>query len=156
MENWSDKEMDTLPISSLLHFLSGFYMKCAAKEMLKYDLKPPVGRLLMLIHTMDHPSQRELADYMHFTPPTVTVMLTKLEQKGLVIRTQDDQDQRVTHISLTDEGEACLNRTDKSWKALDEALFEGISQDECDSMRSLLIKMIRNLQNSCHRKDENK
>jgi DNA-binding MarR family transcriptional regulator len=49
-------------------------------------------------------SQRELAGCLHVSPPTVTAMLQKMEQDGLVERWNDGDDQRVTRIRLTTEG----------------------------------------------------
>jgi len=54
-------------------------------------------------------SQRELAEKVRLAPPTVTAMLQKMERGGLIERTADETDQRVTRIRLTDAGRA-LNR----------------------------------------------
>jgi len=51
-------------------------------------------------------SQRDLAERMRLAPPTVTAMLQKMERGGLVERTADESDQRVTRIRLTDTGRA--------------------------------------------------
>jgi len=49
-------------------------------------------------------SQRELAEFLHLSPPTVTTMLQKMEQDGLIERWGDETDQRVMRIRLTEEG----------------------------------------------------
>jgi len=49
-------------------------------------------------------SQRELAEFLHLSPPTVTAMLQKMEQDGLVERWNDEKDQRITRIRLTEGG----------------------------------------------------
>ena len=49
-------------------------------------------------------SQRELAEFLHLSPPTVTTMLQKMEQDGLIERWGDEADQRVTRIRLTEQG----------------------------------------------------
>jgi DNA-binding MarR family transcriptional regulator len=54
-------------------------------------------------------SQRELSEMVHLAPPTVTAMLQRMERSGLIERWQDEDDQRVTRIRLTDAGSA-LNR----------------------------------------------
>jgi DNA-binding MarR family transcriptional regulator len=41
-------------------------------------------------------SQRELAEKVGLAPPTVTAMLQKMERGGLIERTGDENDQRVT------------------------------------------------------------
>lgn len=51
-------------------------------------------------------SQRELAEMVHLAPPTVTAMLQKMEKAGLIERWDDEEDQRVTRIRLTETGRA--------------------------------------------------
>lgn len=49
-------------------------------------------------------SQRELAEMVHLAPPTVTAMLQKMEKAGLIERWDDEEDQRITRIRLTETG----------------------------------------------------
>jgi DNA-binding MarR family transcriptional regulator len=51
-------------------------------------------------------SQRELAEKVRLAPPTVTAMLQKMERGGLIERTGDENDQRVTRLRLTESGRA--------------------------------------------------
>lgn len=49
-------------------------------------------------------SQSELAEALHVSRPTVTVMLQKLEAAGALERHTDDHDQRITRLYLTPQG----------------------------------------------------
>jgi DNA-binding MarR family transcriptional regulator len=49
-------------------------------------------------------SQRDLAEMLHLSRPTVTTMLQRLEQHGVVERRTDLQDQRLTRVYLTPTG----------------------------------------------------
>ncbi|MHB1477218.1 MAG: MarR family winged helix-turn-helix transcriptional regulator [Coriobacteriia bacterium] len=49
-------------------------------------------------------SQSDLADALHVSRPTVTVMLQKLEAAGALERRTDEHDQRVTRLFLTPRG----------------------------------------------------
>lgn len=55
-------------------------------------------------------SQSELADALHVSRPTVTVMLQKLEATGAIERRTDEHDQRVTRLSLTPRGAELAER----------------------------------------------
>jgi DNA-binding MarR family transcriptional regulator len=51
-------------------------------------------------------SQRDLAEHLHLAPPTVTVMLQKMEKAGVIERHPDENDQRLTRIGFTEKGRA--------------------------------------------------
>ena len=49
-------------------------------------------------------SQRDLADALHLSPPTVSKMLQAMQKAGAVERRPDAADQRLTRVFLTDAG----------------------------------------------------
>ena len=53
-------------------------------------------------------SQKQLAERVGITPPSMTVALRKMEEKGYVTRRQDEKDQRVVKIHLAPKGEECI------------------------------------------------
>jgi len=67
---------------------------------------PAQSGCLQVIAHHEGISQRELADMMHLSAPTVTTMVQKLERNGLIERTDDPSDQRVTRLKLTEAGRA--------------------------------------------------
>jgi DNA-binding MarR family transcriptional regulator len=50
----------------------------------------------------------ELAEAMHLGQSTVTELVNRAAQAGLVTRSSSDLDQRVAHVGLTEEGERRL------------------------------------------------
>lgn len=50
----------------------------------------------------------DLADHERVAPPSITKVVDKLEERGLVAREPDTLDRRVTRVSTTPEGEALL------------------------------------------------
>lgn len=50
----------------------------------------------------------ELAEVEHIAPPTVTKMIAALAERGLVVRTGDADDRRVTRVSITSAGAELL------------------------------------------------
>jgi DNA-binding MarR family transcriptional regulator len=65
---------------------------------------PGAAAVLRVLSAHDGISQRDLADAMHLSRPTITAMLQKMEQHGLIERWDDEADQRLTRIRLTPEG----------------------------------------------------
>lgn len=49
-----------------------------------------------------------LADHERVSPPTITRVVTKLEADGLVHRTPDTEDRRISRVQTTDAGDALL------------------------------------------------
>jgi DNA-binding MarR family transcriptional regulator len=67
---------------------------------------PAQAGCLRMLAAHEGVSQRELAEMLHLSPPAVTTTLQKLETDGLIERTSDAADQRLTRIHLTEEGRA--------------------------------------------------
>jgi DNA-binding MarR family transcriptional regulator len=59
---------------------------------------------LRVVSAHDGISQRELAGELHVAAPTISRMLQGMERAGLVERRDDQHDQRVTRVYLTDRG----------------------------------------------------
>lgn len=53
----------------------------------------------------------ELARVEQVTAPTITRVITKLEQEGLVTRTADADDRRITYVAITEAGHDQLQET---------------------------------------------
>ena len=69
-------------------------------------IHPGQARCLWAISDNDGITQRDLAEMLHLSRPTVTALLQKLEKAGAVQREADAEDQRLTRIRLT-----CTGRT---------------------------------------------
>ena len=53
----------------------------------------------------------DLATAEHVTPPTITKVIARLEEEGLVDRTVDPTDRRITRVSTTREGRRRLEHS---------------------------------------------
>lgn len=58
-------------------------------------------------------SARQLAEHSDLSPATVTQMLESLEAAGLVTRTRSEQDRRVVHTVLTEQGASVVEGRQK-------------------------------------------
>jgi MarR family transcriptional regulator for hemolysin len=70
----------------------------------------------------DGASQRELAELMRIEPPTLVRHLDKLAEEGLVERTPDPHDRRVTRVVVTAAGRRRLRRLHEVVLELDTEL----------------------------------
>jgi Transcriptional regulators len=103
------------------------------------------SRLLLLIAENDGVIQRDLAIEMDVRPSSMTEMLAKMEQLGLVRREQDEKDQRVMHIFLTEQGKNTAEASRKANDQLTEKLFAGLTPEEISEMLRLTEKLTAHL-----------
>lgn len=102
-------------------------------------------RLLLLIAENDGVIQRDLAEEMDVRPSSMTEMIGKMEQMGLVYRRQDEKDQRVMHIFLTEQGRAIVEESKRANAKLTDTLFRGLTEEEVEEMLRLTEKLTAHL-----------
>ncbi len=82
------------------------------------------SRLLRIISRNDGVIQRDIAEEMDASPSSMTEMLVKMEQLGYIIRKQDEKDQCVMHIYLTNKGKVAVEESVNAAKRLTTAFKE--------------------------------
>ena len=112
-------------------------LNCAAHRMLYFISKDE--------ETL--PSQKELAQRLKISPAAVATTLKKLETDGYVerCRAHDGCDCRANEISITDKGRRALTDTEKYFRYVDTTALCGFSDDELDTLCSLLDRIQDNL-----------
>ncbi|SKA74943.1 transcriptional regulator, MarR family [Clostridium sp. USBA 49] len=107
-----------------------------------YPGQPP---LLFALYCKDGQSQRELAEKLIIRPATMTVMLKRMEKSELIIRKQDDKDQRILRVYLTKKGRETCEKLKSTMKVLTEECFCNLTEDEKILLRRLLMQIRDNL-----------
>ena len=101
--------------------------------------------VLSLLAIGDGLSQRELAERTHLKPPTVSVIIKKMVDEGMVELRADDADMRVNRVYLTDIG----RRTDQEnicrIKSVDARGLRGLDEGETAILMELLGRIRDNL-----------
>lgn len=110
-----------------------------------YDVYPGQPPLLMRLSQQDGLRQRELADSMFVKPATLTVMLGRMEKTGLVSRSQDPADQRVSRVYLTDKGRTAAEAVMRAFDEVEARCFAGFLPEEQLLLRRFLLQMQANL-----------
>lgn len=70
------------------------------------DVRPGQGICFNVLLRSDGMTQRDLAQTMHISAPTLSRMLRRMEKAGFVERRADEADQRLTRVYLSDAGRA--------------------------------------------------
>ncbi len=104
------------------------------------------AHLLLHISQNDGVVQRDLAEQLDVRPSSLTEMLVKMEQLGLVQRRPDENDQRLLRIYLTEAGQeaaAELLGTVNDWNG---TLFDCLDPTEREQLQAILAKLAANLE----------
>lgn len=128
-------------VFQLMHFMK--YQ--AMKRMEELELKPSQAGILFSLKRCGELSQKQLAEKVGITPPSMTVAIRKMEEQGYVVRKQDEKDQRVIKIKLTQKGETCIDGIRKVIVDMEDITYQGISREEILLMNRLLTEMKNNL-----------
>lgn len=97
------KEMESSVFFSIFQLMQ-FMKYQGMKRMEELDIKPSQAGILFSLKCWGEQSQRQLAQRVGITPPSMTVALRKMEEKGYVSRKTDEKDQRITRIQLAPKG----------------------------------------------------
>ena len=102
-------------------------------------------QIMRALACSDGCSQLDLVKKTHLKAPTVSVTLRRMEEEGLVQRSADAMDLRVTRVFLTEAGKAHNQRVHERLTEIDTALMEGFSQEEIALLLSFLERMRDNI-----------
>ena len=105
-------------------------------------LHPGQGRLLSLIRENEPVGQKELVELLDIRPSSLSELLKKLEEKGLVSRAQDEADKRNVVVSLTEEGRSLAEQAEQGRDALEAKVFDALSEDELHQLHAIFAKLM--------------
>lgn len=91
------------------------------------------------------PTQKELAERLRISAAAVAVTLDKLETEGCVEKLPLDDDRRANSVKVTKKGMAALASTDEIFKTVDDATFDGLSDEDVSRLISYLDVICENL-----------
>lgn len=98
-----------------------------------------------LMRTDGAPSQKEIAQKFNVTPAAIAMSLKKMEKNGLIERHSSDTDNRVNVITVSEKGKTLFEQTRMIFTQIDEAMFEGVTEEEYSEMKRIFDCMTDNL-----------
>jgi len=138
---------------------------CCDQEMTenleKMDLTASQGQLLTFVfHRGDRPTYaKDIEMSLRLSHPTVSGLLSRLEQKGFLTLETDPKDRRSKRIVLLEKGKTCQARMRQLLAEHEARLVRGFTPEEREQFQDLLQRAIQNLhpENGCvHQKEETK
>ena len=104
-------------------------------------LVPSHGDILVCLYKNNKMTMKDIANCIHRTKPTVTVLVDKLEKLGYLKRAASDKDSRSTYVILTQKGEDFKATFDQISNNLNKMLNKNLSENEVKLLEELLRKV---------------
>ena len=98
--------------------------------------------IIVTQYRVDTPA--ELCRYLGLDSGSITRMLDRLVQKGLIVRDRCAEDRRQVRLALTDEGQRVANRLPEIGAAAMNELVGVLQPEELTTLESLLTKLLVN------------
>ena len=106
-----------------------------------------------LAHQKQPPCPRDVEKEFHLSHPTVSGLLSRLEQKGFIELRTDPDDRRCKRIYILPKGKECHDLMHQTILSNEQRIVEGFSPEEQELFGALLQRAIQNMGGSpCHRK----
>ncbi|WP_149736414.1 MarR family winged helix-turn-helix transcriptional regulator [Propionispora hippei] len=110
-----------------------------------YGIVPSHGGILALLFNGEKHTMKDLAEKIHRTKPTVTVLVDKLVVLGYVTKEKSHEDSRITFIELTEKGYALQPVFKAVSDKLSAVVYNGIDDEAAEYVENLLEQISYNL-----------
>lgn len=139
-----DKE---LAFGPLLGHCSHLAKERMNARLAQYDITPVQTHVLLyLTRVGGQIPQRILTDALRVKPSTVNGILDRLEKKGLVVRSVNDNDARQKLIAITPKGAEQLECFSAQFQMVEQVILRNFSPDETALFLKFLERVLRNLE----------
>ncbi len=112
-----------------------------------YVVTPPQWGVMIFLYGSDGMTIGTISQKRGVDPPTVTGIVKRLEQNGLVERQNDREDRRVVKVKLTAEGETMTRIFNPVVEQFNHNMLLGLSEAEQQTFLENLQRIIINLTN---------
>ena len=113
--------------------------------------QPPI---LKYLSDNENATQKEIAEHLLISPPSVATSLKRMEESGLVVRLENKKDARRNTVKLTKKGKELQSFAENTFMRIDDIAYKGFTEEEMDLMVTFLERMNNNLTNFV-KEDEN-
>ena len=135
----------------ILHWCTDQSMTNALESM---ELTASQGHIMgYLAHQKTPPCPRDIEAEFQLSHPTVSGILSRLEQKGFLELRTDPDDRRCRRIYILEKGIQCHELMHSTILANERRIVQGFTPEEQEQFSRLLQRAITNMGgNPCHRK----
>lgn len=110
-------------------------------------------RLLRLLADHDGISNADITTALDIRPSSVSALVSKLEDIGVIERRASADDKRVMLIYLTDKGQTLIDTNRAVRDDMSDSFFKNLTDEEREQLNNILSKLIDNMENGDPMKD---
>jgi len=111
----------------------------------EYEISPEQWSVIFRVTTSDGITQKELADSTYKDQGNLTRMLSKLIEKGYIIKEVDQKDKRAFRLYATEFSYKIVKEISDLSAKHNQTLTQGLSKEEAEQLIELLNKVYRNI-----------
>lgn len=104
------------------------------------------GRILYVLWQEDRLTISEIAKRTSLAKTTLTSMLDRMEEAGLVRRTPDEKNRRQIFVSITEKTKAYQKTYDAVSDRMSELYYKGFTESEVRQFEDTLRRILNNLE----------
>jgi DNA-binding MarR family transcriptional regulator len=125
----------------LLYSASAILRKAFDQALAPWGITSSQASVLAFLEEVGHPiTINQLARLLILESPSVTTMIDRLSEHGLVERTRDPKDRRKTLVRFTQEGKRLLKSIREPGQQLHDEMFDVLTDEERQVLRAILRK----------------
>lgn len=115
------------------------------KMLMKHDIHLGQPAILECILAHDQCTQREVAQWLQVSQPSIATSVKRMQKAGLLTKRPDEEDLRVTRLSVTEEGKRRLELGRRECDRVDTGMFRGFTEEEMKILQEYLDRLIDNM-----------
>lgn len=125
-----------------LHILHRLHIyKAAANNGLHFGQMPILEKII----EHDNCSQKEIAEQLQVSPPSIATSVKRMQKIGLLKKSADASDMRYTQITITEKGKELTQKCRAAFDEVDRQMFAGFNDQECRQFYEYIERLIQNL-----------
>ena len=113
------------------------------------DVTPAQMDLMLLLYGKEQKgeevTQRDIETVLRLSNPTVTGLLNRMEEKGLIRRIRKETDKRCRFIHMTEHGRTYVEKLAFARRQSEAHLVKGMTPREAEELKRLLKIVLSNL-----------
>jgi DNA-binding MarR family transcriptional regulator len=109
------------------------------------ELNPGQGRILFALWQKDGIPIHELSKKTQLTKSSLTTMLDRLESAGFLTREDDNNDKRITNVTLSEKSKKLQQKYVAVSEKMTEIFYGTLNEKEIDEFEDYLRRILNNL-----------